>query len=291
MAGNSSIFLERTVTGLESTMAKFYAKKSRCQVGLTSELSRLLLPLAWLVRVRGDDVSRMWLRDVADALLAYVDPSGAIRENPTCWGGAPSNHPPPTSNAAYGTAESTLSQTKNDSVADLLYSFNFALLAMHEAAEATRAGGGVDHARYDAAAARMAAFAIRVQVRASAPAACGGGTGAGTGGGCAPPAGPGTPPVHAAPSGALPARGTAQSLDGAWLRAFDFGRWDFFASASDSGWGPWVAETGHGSSLIAVTLAVRERNTSLWDTITLPGPWRAAIGSAITERVASFFHD
>ena len=71
MAGNSSIFLERTVTGLESTMAKFYAKTSRCQVGLTSELSRLLLPLAWLVRVRGDDASRTWLRDVADALLAY----------------------------------------------------------------------------------------------------------------------------------------------------------------------------------------------------------------------------
>lgn len=32
--------------------------------------------------------------------------------------------------------------------------------------------------------------------------------------------------------------------DGAWLRAFDYGRWEYFGSSADIGWGPYCAETG-----------------------------------------------
>ena len=32
--------------------------------------------------------------------------------------------------------------------------------------------------------------------------------------------------------------------DGTWLRAFDYGRWEYFGSSADIGWGPYCAETG-----------------------------------------------
>ena len=47
-------------------------------------------------------------------------------------------------------------------------------------------------------------------------------------------------------------------LDGAWLRGFDYDLWEFFGSASDSGWGPWCVETGWTNSWIASTLALRQ---------------------------------
>jgi hypothetical protein len=54
-------------------------------------------------------------------------------------------------------------------------------------------------------------------------------------------------------------------LDGAWYRAFNFGKWDYWASNSDSDWGPWCTETGWTQPWIAGTLALRRMNTSLWD--------------------------
>ncbi len=33
-------------------------------------------------------------------------------------------------------------------------------------------------------------------------------------------------------------------LDGTWLRAFDYGRWEYFGSSADIGWGPYCSETG-----------------------------------------------
>ena len=57
----------------------------------------------------------------------------------------------------------------------------------------------------------------------------------------------------------IQASSTSQSyLDGAWLRGFDYGIWEFFGSASDSGWGPWCVETGWTNAWIASTLALRQ---------------------------------
>ena len=47
-------------------------------------------------------------------------------------------------------------------------------------------------------------------------------------------------------------------IDGAWLRGFDYELWEFFGSASDSGWGPWCVETGWTNAWIASTLALRQ---------------------------------
>ena len=54
-------------------------------------------------------------------------------------------------------------------------------------------------------------------------------------------------------------------LDGAWYRAFDFQRWEYWASSADWEWGPWCTETGWTQPWIASTLGLRQRKTCLWD--------------------------
>jgi hypothetical protein len=58
---------------------------------------------------------------------------------------------------------------------------------------------------------------------------------------------------------------THPELDGAWCRAFDFKRWDYWASNSDWGWGPWSIESGWTQAWITSVLAMRHLRTSLWD--------------------------
>ena len=53
-------------------------------------------------------------------------------------------------------------------------------------------------------------------------------------------------------------------LDGAWMRAFDFSRWDYFASNADQGWGAWCTLTGWIQSWIVGTNALVEKNNSFW---------------------------
>lgn len=98
----------------------------------------MLLALAWLVRVDETPRHREWLRRIASDLLSTQDSSGAIRDVIAPPGG-PGYHPP-ASNEAYGTAEAPLIQSNDDAAADLLYTCNFALLALHEAAAATGDG-------------------------------------------------------------------------------------------------------------------------------------------------------
>ena len=54
-------------------------------------------------------------------------------------------------------------------------------------------------------------------------------------------------------------------LDGGWFRAFDFKRWEYWASNTDVGWGAWCIEGGWSQSWITAVLALRQMNTSLWD--------------------------
>ena len=48
--------------------------------GVQLQKARMLLPLAWLVRVRDTPQHRAWLSRVADDLLRSQQPCGAIRE-------------------------------------------------------------------------------------------------------------------------------------------------------------------------------------------------------------------
>lgn len=55
-------------------------------------------------------------------------------------------------------------------------------------------------------------------------------------------------------------------INGAWMRAFDYDRWDYWASNADSGWGAWSTLTGWIQTWITATEALVENNSSFWDT-------------------------
>jgi len=119
-----------------------------------SERARMLLPLAWLIRLEDTSQHRSWLMQVAKDVLDAQDESGAIRQIV--------DHPG-ASNEAYGTGECALVFESGDPATDLLYTSNFAFLGLHEAAAATGDAGLIRAAQ------RMADFLIRVQVRSDQP--------------------------------------------------------------------------------------------------------------------------
>lgn len=53
-------------------------------------------------------------------------------------------------------------------------------------------------------------------------------------------------------------------VDGAFFRAFDYNKWEAWASDADVGWGAWSVETGWTQSWISTVLGFRQLNTSLW---------------------------
>jgi hypothetical protein len=206
--------LSRTERGARMMMAAYPRWHWEVRSG-TIQRARAILPLAWLVRVKDTPEHRRWLRTVAEDLIALQDSSGAIRE--IIGDGGPGTP----SNASYGTVETTLIQNDGDPISDSLYSCNFALIGLHEAAAAT---GESFYARAEE---KLAKYLCRIQIRSE---------------------------KH-------------PELSGAWYRAFNFRNWDYWASNSDSDWGPWCTETGWAQPWIAGTLALRQRKTSLWDVV------------------------
>jgi hypothetical protein len=185
--------------------------------GIQQERAKMLLPLAWLVRVDDTPEHREWLRKMAGDLLAGQAECGAIREEIGEKGKG--GFPPPESNEAYGTSETPLIQTNGNGVSDLLYTVDFAFLGLHEAAAAT----GDDY--YRKAEDKLAEFLCRIQIRSE---------------------------KH-------------PELDGGWFRAFDFNRWEYWASNGDAGWGAWSIESGWTQSWITTVLGLRLMDTSVWD--------------------------
>lgn len=120
-----------------------------------AERARMLLPLAWLVRVKDTPEHRRWLAAVAQYVVEAQDSSGAIVQKVT---GHTIN------NAQYGTMEAPLIHADGDPCTDLLYTTNFAFLGLHEAAAAT------GDPQLAAAAAKLADFLVRCQARADRPA-------------------------------------------------------------------------------------------------------------------------
>jgi hypothetical protein len=57
-------------------------------------------------------------------------------------------------------------------------------------------------------------------------------------------------------------------LSGTWFRAFDFARWEPWASSGDAGWGAWSLEAGWAQAWTAATLGLRARKTTFWDLTT-----------------------
>lgn len=185
--------------------------------GIQQEYARMLLPLAWLVRVEDSPEHRHWLKLAALTLLRDSDSSGAIKERLGLKGLG--RYDKIRSNEEYGTKEAPLISDYGDKVTDLLYTLNFCSFGLNEAFAATR------DPLYKEALDKINAFFVRVQVSA---------------------------PAH-------------KELNGAWFRAFDFGRWEYWASNADSGWGPWGTQTGWTQSWILNALARRLDHKNFWD--------------------------
>jgi hypothetical protein len=149
-------FLDRAKSAIRITLDA-YPDRWRWTNGLQQERARMLLCLAWLIRLEDTPEHRAWLHRVAHDLLERQDASGAIREEIGALGRGQMQ--PPQSNDAYGTGESPLLQHNGDSVCDLLYTCNFAFLGLHEAATAT---GDPEYAQAED---RLADFLCRIQVR------------------------------------------------------------------------------------------------------------------------------
>lgn len=153
------LLYERTTKAIRRTMEN-YPNRWRWTNGLAQEKARMLLSLAWLVRVKDTPEHRKWLRRIAEDLIELQAECGAIREQLGMTGMG--DYPPPPSNQAYGGNEASLIQKNGDPVCDLLYTTNFAFLGLHEAAAAT------DEKYYYDAEDRLAEFLCRIQVRSDA---------------------------------------------------------------------------------------------------------------------------
>ena len=210
-------FLGGTKNAIRMTM-EAYPHKWHWTNGLSQEIARMLLPLAFLVRIEDTPEHRDWLQLMCDEMLSRMEPCGAIRETL----GPPENakYPPPRSNESYGTNEASLIQEEGDPVCDLLYTADFAFLGLHEAAAV------IGDARIKEAEDRLAHFLCRLQVRSV---------------------------EH-------------PYLDGAWMRAFDYELWEYWASCQT-----WDGALGASSragptpgSLRSWRCAYRARRSLIW---------------------------
>lgn len=228
-------FYTAALAGLESS----YAVYSSSSTGMgaagwhwteyaTEEAIRFILPLAWLLRADalrpgGTNATHVaWLYRVSRDVLSQQDVGvtcGGIQEQL----GAPGlcDACPPASNDEYGTGEAPLIATNNnETITDMLYSNNYALVSLQEAYRATG-----DDATFAGPVAALASYLASIQLTAP----------------------------------------TIPTLDGAWMRGFDYSLWEAYGSAADWGWGPWSVETGWTVTWIAAGMASVARNTSLWE--------------------------
>lgn len=56
-----------------------------------------------------------------------------------------------------------------------------------------------------------------------------------------------------------------KDLDGAWFRAFEYNRWEYWASNADAGWGAWNTLTGWTQSWIVATQVLTAQQQSFWE--------------------------
>ncbi len=209
--------LDKAKTGIK-LMMDAYPDKWKTQNGVQQERARMVLPLAWLVRIENTPEHVKWLNEVVSKLLEYQEPFGAIREE-LGHEGSDAHKILVTSNEAYGTNEASLIAVNGDPVADMLYTCNFLFFGLNEAAHAT------NNPEYFKALEKLSDFLIRIQAKSA---------------------------LH-------------EDLDGAWFRAFDYGRWDYWASNADNGWGAWSTLTGWIQSWIVGTEALFQDRKSYWE--------------------------
>jgi len=185
--------------------------------GIQQERARMILPLAWLVKVEDTQEHREWLDRIVTKLLENQMGNGAIREE--LGGEGKGRYGRTKSNAEYGLHEAPLIFENGDPIADMLYTSNFAFFSLNEAAHAT------GDPTYQEALIKLSDFLTRIQVKSD----------------------------------------RFTDLDGAWFRAFDYERWEFWASNADVGWGAWGTLSGWTQSWIVATQVLVLQDKSYWE--------------------------
>jgi hypothetical protein len=71
---------------------------------------------------------------------------------------------------------------------------------------------------------------------------------------------------------------THPELQGSWMRGFDYSLWEMWGAAGDHGWGPWSVESGWTTTWIAAGLGVMglAETTDLW-TVSMGGGGQGGI--------------
>lgn len=208
--------LTKTKNAIRITMES-YPDQWRWGSSMQTQRARMILPLAWLVRVEDTPLHRQWLDKMITEIMKYQDESGAIREELGAKGKGMFN--PLNTNSAYGSDEGSLIFKNGEKVSCQLYTCNFALFSLNEAARAT------GNKKYKEATDKLSAYLTRIQVQSN---------------------------KH-------------KDLDGAWFRAFDYGRWDYWASNSDAGWGAWCTLSGWIQSWIITSQIQIQQQQSYWE--------------------------
>lgn len=227
--------LTKTKNAIRVTMES-YPNDWRWGSSMQTQRARMILPLAWLVRVEDTPEHRQWLDKMVTEIMKYQDESGAIREELGVKGKGMFN--PLNTNSAYGSDEGSLIFKNGEKVSCQLYTCNFALFSLNEAARAT------GNKKYKEATDKLSAYLTRIQVQSS---------------------------KH-------------KDLDGAWFRAFDYGRWDYWASNSDAGWGAWCTLSGWIQSWIITSQIQVEQQQSYWEVTQqskIAGPAKSLINTML----------
>lgn len=148
--------LERSKKGIRLTM-EGYPDKWVWTNGIQQEKARMILPLAWLVRIEPTEEHKKWLDFMVNELLKNQVECGAIREE--LGDPAAGTFGKTKSNEDYGKHEAPLISHNGDPIADMLYTNNFAFAGLNEAAKAT------GDPKYIEAVNKLSDFLTRIQVR------------------------------------------------------------------------------------------------------------------------------
>lgn len=233
---NYAPLLTKTKEAIRITM-EAYPDKWLWGSSMQTQRARMILPLAWLVRVEDTKEHRQWLDKMVNEIAQYQDESGAIREE---LGKGKGMFKALNKNEDYGTDEGSLIFRNGEKVSCMLYTCNFAVFSLNEAYMAT------GNKKYKEMVSKLSDFLTRIQVSSL---------------------------QH-------------KDLDGAWFRGFDYGRWDYWASNSDAGWGAWCTLTGWIQSWIVTTQVQIQQQQSFWDVTknsTIGGPGKAVIESMMKK--------
>ena len=125
--------------------------------GIQQERARMVLPLAWLYRVSPTGEHKAWIDTIVADIAKNQAECGAIREE--LGDPAKGDYGAEKKNSDYGNGEAPLIFRNGDPVADMLYTSNFAVFSLNEAACAT------GDAQIRKMADSLGDFLVRIQAR------------------------------------------------------------------------------------------------------------------------------